>query len=82
MNNEKRFSFVRECDGFLQCFETLGPQPRMSNELDGFCLRPLQLNEETSSRYNVSERRVFLRLAISFRLAGFQISHGLLTELF
>ena len=54
----------------------------MSNELDGFCLRPLQVNEETSSRYNVSERRVFLRLAISFRLAGFQISHGLLTELF
>ena len=25
LNNWKRFSFVRECDGFLQCFVILGP---------------------------------------------------------
>ena len=26
LNNKKRFPFVRERDGFLQCFDTLGPQ--------------------------------------------------------
>ena len=25
LNNYKRFSFVRECDSFLQCFVMLGP---------------------------------------------------------
>ena len=72
-----------ECDGFLQCFVTLGPQPRMSNELDGFCLCPLQLQIQVPDNkvlftpktcavqdfaVRCSERQVFLRLAISFRL--------------
>ena len=74
-----------ECDGFLQCFVTLGPQPRMSNELDGFCLCPLQLQIQVPDNkvlftpktcavqdfaVRCSEQQVFLRLAISFRLVS------------